>query len=51
MIGQKEIKVFVTNMILYLEFPKEATKQQLEFLSKPSDIVSTTSYKTNCNLT
>lgn len=35
-------------MILYLEFPKEATKQQLEFLNKSSDIVGTTSYKANC---
>lgn len=48
MTGQKEIKVFVANMILQLEFPKEATKQQ--FPSKSSVAVNTTSRKVNCSL-
>lgn len=51
MIGQKEIKVFVANMILHLEFPKEVTKQQLQFLKKSSDTVGTASCRANCNPT
>lgn len=38
-------------MILHFEFSKETTKQELEFPSKFSDIVGTTSYKANHNVT
>lgn len=48
MIRQQRTKVFVANLILSLEFPKEATKQQWELISKSSEVMGTLSYKATC---